>query len=148
MVFYRVKVRCICYLSGVYKSYQQIRSSIDPSGAMHFSIGDHDPPPMAICCHFQCFCYSFYSLIVTSTSFHAVFPCCILPRSFWFSPSLFSTYGHLHIPFMSDLVSASCNTILFHFFAVHETHSILCRNHIFRVKSEYQISGYIMQSCL
>ena len=36
---------------------------------------------------------------------------------------------HLLILFMSDLVvSASCNTVLFDFFAVHEIHSILQRN--------------------
>ena len=41
----------------------------------------------------------------------------------------------LRILFKSDLVSASCNTIWFDFSAVHEIHSILCRNHISVVSS-------------
>ena len=78
-----------------------------------------------------------------------IFPCCVLPRSFKLSQdiliSLFSSQGQgqknflwrLRTLFMSDLVvSASRNTVLFDFFAVHEIRRFLCRN---QMPPEYNI---------
>ena len=107
-------------------------AGITQSGAILFNLGDHDLPQFQ-----SIFRLSYFEpLCKSSKRLFMLFS----PAAISFSHSschemfLFLSSNHmpknLPILFMSDVVSASRNTISFDIFAVHKIHRILCRNHI------------------
>ena len=98
------------------------------SGALLFSLGNHDLPPISIPCHLQLICLSAYiSHFVNSSNIFSCFfflPCCILLQSFQLSQdvppvpvSLLITWQRkvawcLCILIVSDLLGCLCILIM------------------------------------
>ena len=92
--------------------------TINQTCTMLCSVGNQDLPCISVPDRFQCIIFFFCFPLLC-------FP--VVTRCSSFSP-LKQVAWCLCTLFMSDLVvSASCNTVLYDFFAVHDVLSILCR---------------------